>query len=155
MFLNGRKFKERGGGEDLFVDLLEEGDLLLQRLNASFQVQTSQSGSVHVLQQIGHFKKRKPNSLSEFYKPVILIISRQNTAPKLGKYRGRALSNPRTHRPESCKVVFCIFFLKDFFLESGGDERQSHIRQADSPPGFASGNNTITFYVHFKKKRLT
>ncbi len=35
------------------MDLLQEGDLLLQCLNPSLQVQTSQSGSIHVLQTFG------------------------------------------------------------------------------------------------------
>lgn len=39
----------RGWKTNLFVDLLQEGDLLLQRLDASLQVQTGQSGSIHVL----------------------------------------------------------------------------------------------------------
>ncbi len=34
---------------DLFMDLLEEGDLLLQTLNASLQVQPGQSGIVDIL----------------------------------------------------------------------------------------------------------
>ena len=38
---------------NLLVDLLEEGDLLLQRLDASLQIQTSQSGSVHILRRFG------------------------------------------------------------------------------------------------------
>ena len=47
-----KRDKNRGGGrENLLVDLLQEGDLLLQRLDASLQVQTGQSGSVHVLQR--------------------------------------------------------------------------------------------------------
>lgn len=41
------------GRENLFMDLLQEGDLLLQSLDASLQVQTSQSGSIHVLQRFG------------------------------------------------------------------------------------------------------
>lgn len=35
------------------MDLLQEGDLLLQCLDASLQVQASQSGSIHILQQFG------------------------------------------------------------------------------------------------------
>ena len=34
---------------DLFMDLLEEGDLLLQALDASLQVQPGQSGIVNIL----------------------------------------------------------------------------------------------------------
>lgn len=45
--------------ENLLVDLLQEGDLLLQRLDASLQVQTSQSGGVHVLQRFGESAKNK------------------------------------------------------------------------------------------------
>lgn len=47
--------KRRG---DLLVDLLQESNLFLQRLDASLQVQTSQSGSVHILHRFGEsFKK--------------------------------------------------------------------------------------------------
>lgn len=35
---------------DLLMDLLEEGDLLLQALDASLQVQPGQGGIVHILQ---------------------------------------------------------------------------------------------------------
>lgn len=35
------------------MNLLQEGDLLLQRLDASLQVQTSQRGGIHILQQFG------------------------------------------------------------------------------------------------------
>lgn len=45
--------REEEGRENLLVDLLQEGDLLLQRLDASLQVQTSQCGGVHILQQFG------------------------------------------------------------------------------------------------------
>lgn len=45
--------REEEGRENLLVDLLQEGDLLLQRLDASLQVQTSQRGGVHILQQFG------------------------------------------------------------------------------------------------------
>lgn len=34
---------------DLLVDLLEEGDLFLESLYASFQIQAGQSGGIHVL----------------------------------------------------------------------------------------------------------
>lgn len=33
-----------------------------------------------------------------------------------------------THRPESCKVVFCVLFLEDFFLESDRRETSTHQR---------------------------
>lgn len=35
-----------------------------------------------------------------------------------------------THRPESCKVVFCVLFLEHFFLES--DRRETSARQRGS-----------------------
>lgn len=47
------KPEKEEGRENLLMDLLQEGDLLLQSLDASLQVQTSQSGSIHVLQRFG------------------------------------------------------------------------------------------------------
>lgn len=92
---------------DLFVDLLEERDLLLQGLDASLQVQTGQSGGVHILQQFGWLFKRKSVN--------ILLI--------------RAEKNELTHRPESCQVVLRVLFLEDFFLEPGRGE-------TETPSGF-------------------
>lgn len=37
------------GGSDLLVDLLEEGDFLLQSFDASLQVQACEGGCIHIL----------------------------------------------------------------------------------------------------------
>lgn len=44
--------EEEEKGKNLLVDLLQEGNLLLQRLDASLQVQAGQRGSVHILPQL-------------------------------------------------------------------------------------------------------
>lgn len=47
--LSHRHAKGIIGPTDLLVDLLEEGDLFLQALNAPLQVQPGQSGTVDIL----------------------------------------------------------------------------------------------------------
>lgn len=62
--------KWRKRRENLLMDLLQEGDLLLQCLDASLQVQTGQRGGVHVLPQVRWVihRDRKWNSGGEMEK---------------------------------------------------------------------------------------
>ncbi len=58
--------REEDAKENLFMDLLQEGDLLLQRLDASLQVQTSQSGGIHILQQFGESASKLIKTIEYF-----------------------------------------------------------------------------------------
>lgn len=64
---------------DLFMDLLEEGNLLLQTLNASLQVQSGQSGTVNILETT------KQNILSvKDNKEKTALITKMNSVNKEG-----------------------------------------------------------------------
>lgn len=78
------------------MDLLQEGDLLLQRLDSSLQVQAGQSGSVHVLQQF---------VLSDVVSHVLSQTHNKN-------------NNSQTHRSESSQAVLCFLLLEDLLLQS-------------------------------------
>lgn len=66
------------------MNLLQEGDFLLQRLDASLQVQTGQSGSIHILQQFGssvNNLQQLKSSMSNFlrsYKDVKTLFPKVN-----------------------------------------------------------------------------
>lgn len=99
------------------MDLLQEGDLLLQCLDASLQVQTGQRGGVHVLPQVRwvSHRDRKWNSGGEWKKKQL---------------EKRAV----THRPERSKVALGILFLQYLFLEPArGSEKTINSKNLDRP----------------------
>lgn len=124
------------------MDLLEEGDLLLQRLDAPLQVQTGQSGSVHILQRFG-----------EWFLKEHTHTQAQTLSQRLS---GKTTATTTTHRPEGCQVVFCVLFLEDFFLESDTHTHtHGQVREAPAKPlSSAERNQRESRWKHLKKDIL-